>query len=147
MRLNQWLEGIEYQVIQGKINIDVTDVVYDSRKVVKGVVFICIKGINIDSHDFIDECVEKGANVLIVERNIKPISKDVTVIQVQNTRKAMALLSAARFDHPLKKMISIGITGTKGKTTTTYMIKAMLESAGKKVGLIGTAGAMIGDQL
>lgn len=149
MRLKDWLKELTYQVIQGNLEAEVTDVVYDSRKAAPGVVFICMKGTRIDSHDFIPEVTAKGVRVLVVEKPaeaLPAISGDVTVIQVEQAREALALLSAARFDYPLTKMTSIGVTGTKGKTTTTYMIKAILEAAGRKVGLIGTAGAIIGDQ-
>ena len=110
-------------------------------------VFVCIKGTRTDSHDFIPEIVEKGVEVagtIVKDSGFFP--EKVTVIRVENARKALAQLSAARFDHPVRKMVSIGVTGTKGKTTTTYMIKSILEAAGKKVGLIGTAGAVIGDK-
>lgn len=147
MKLRQLLEGLEYEQIQGDVEQDVTGVVYDSRKVVDGSVFICIKGTKTDSHDFAIECVKSGARALIVEQQVLNIPEYVTVIRVANSRTAMAGLAAAWFEYPITKMISIGVTGTKGKTTTTYMIKSILEAAGKKVGLIGTAGVMIGDDL
>ncbi|MEG2349703.1 MAG: UDP-N-acetylmuramoyl-L-alanyl-D-glutamate--2,6-diaminopimelate ligase [Hungatella sp.] len=145
MNLKEWLSGLEYKLIQGEIEIDVEDVIYDSRKAKPGVVFVCMKGTKIDSHDFIADVVNQGVRVLVIEKEITDLPAGVTVISVLHAREALALLSSARFDHPVKKMISIGVTGTKGKTTTTYMIKAILEAAGKKVGLIGTAGAVIGD--
>lgn len=145
MSFKEWLDGVEYHVLQGELDIEVNDVVYDSRKAEPGVVFVCIKGTRVDSHDFIPEVVSKGVKVLVVEQTISDLPQGVTVIQVLCARETLALLAAAKFNHPVKKLISIGVTGTKGKTTTTYMIKAMLEAAGKKVGLIGTAGAMIGD--
>lgn len=145
MSFKEWLDGVEYHVLQGELDVEVNDVVYDSRKAEPGVVFVCIKGTRVDSHDFIPEVVHKGVQVLVVEQDISELPQGVTVIQVLCAREALALLAAAKFNHPVKKLISIGVTGTKGKTTTTYMIKAILEAAGKKVGLIGTAGAMIGD--
>ncbi|MFR5601934.1 MAG: UDP-N-acetylmuramoyl-L-alanyl-D-glutamate--2,6-diaminopimelate ligase [Lachnospiraceae bacterium] len=145
MKLKQWLEGLNYQELQGSLDVEVEDVVYDSRKAVKGAVFVCMKGTRIDSHDFIDEVAEKGVEVLVLERKL-PVPKGVTAILVENGRQTLALLSAARFGHPIRKMTSIGVTGTKGKTTTTHMIKAILEACGKKVGMIGTTGAVIGDQ-
>ena len=90
------------------------------------------------------DVVEKGAPVLVVEHPVEA-PENVTVIQVENGRNALSLLSAARFDYPARKMTAIGVTGTKGKTTTTYMIKAILEAAGQKTGLIGTNGAVIGE--
>lgn len=145
MSFKDWLAGMEYDVLLGSLDVEVTDVVYDSRKAAPHTVFVCMKGSRIDSHEFIPEVVSRGVRALVVEKAPDPLPEGVTVIQVRNAREALALLSAARFDHPIRKMVSIGITGTKGKTTTTYMIKAILQAAGKKVGLIGTAGAMIGD--
>ena len=87
----------------------------------------------------------KGAKTLIVEEAVEA-PEDVTVIQVEDTRYAMAFISAARFGHPAEKLKTIGITGTKGKTTTTYMVKSILENAGYKVGLFGTIEAVIGEK-
>lgn len=149
MRLKNWLEDIRFELLQGNLEEEVADVIYDSRKAAPGAVFVCMKGTRVDSHDYIPEVTEKGVRVLVVEksaRELPTIPEDVTVIRVDQAREALAILSAARFGCPLQKMTSIGVTGTKGKTTTTYMIKAILEAAGKTVGLIGTAGAIIGDK-
>lgn len=146
MKVKEWLGEMEYQLLQGDLETPVQEVVYDSRKAGPGAVFVCIKGTRIDSHDFIPEVVEKGVKALVVEKDLETLPEGTTVIRVSNAREALARLSAARFGYPAKKMTTIGVTGTKGKTTTTYMIKSILEAAGKKVGLIGTAGAVIGDQ-
>lgn len=145
MKFKQWLTEVEYTLLQGDLDVEVKDIVYDSRKAGPGMVFLCMKGTRVNSHDFIPDVVAKGVTVLVVEQETAALPEGITVISVADARAALALLSAARFDHPVKKMISIGVTGTKGKTTTTYMIKAILEAAGKKVGLIGTAGAVIAD--
>ena len=133
-----------YTLLQGSLEMEVDEVVYDSRKAAPGTVFVCMRGANVDSHTFIPDVVEKGAPVLVVEHPVEA-PENVTVIQVENGRNALSLLSAARFDYPARKMTAIGVTGTKGKTTTTYMIKAILEAAGQKTGLIGTNGAVIGE--
>ena len=119
------------------------DVVYDSRKAAAGSVFVCMRGANVDSHKFIPDVIQKGAKVLVTEEVVK-VPEEITVLRVGNGRNALSLLSAARFGYPARKMTTIGVTGTKGKTTTTYMIKAILEAAGEKTGLIGTNGAIIG---
>jgi UDP-N-acetylmuramoyl-L-alanyl-D-glutamate--2,6-diaminopimelate ligase len=142
MQLRKLLEQVDYQVIKGSLDEPVTDIIYDSRKVTKGVAFLCISGTAVDAHRFIPDAVAKGAGVIVVEKSVD-VKADVTVIKVESTRKALALMSAAFFDYPAKKMITIGLTGTKGKTTTTYMIQKMLEEAGKKVGVIGTIGAVV----
>lgn len=120
--------------------------IYDSRKVEEGSLFICIRGAVVDGHKFVPDVVAKGAKVLIVEEAVEA-PEDVTVILVKDTRYAMAFISAAYFGYPAEKLKTIGITGTKGKTTTTYMVKSILENAGYKVGLIGTIEAIIGDKV
>lgn len=138
------LEKIDYEVIQGDVNRDITTLVYDSRKVEQGSLFVCIKGTVVDGHTFAEEVTEKGAAVLVVEDTVE-VAETVTVIKVSDTRVALAYLSAAYFDYPADTLKVIGITGTKGKTTTTYMVKSILENAGHRVGLIGTIEAIIGD--
>ena len=148
MKLSSLLEGIEYQCIQGPLDLDVSEVVYDSRKedLQPGSLFICIEGAVFDGHDYAVTMAERGAKVLIVSKPVEELAdKDVTVIQVENTRYAMAYISAAWFGHPADKLKVIGITGTKGKTTTTYLVKSILENAGFKVGLVGTIETIIGE--
>lgn len=144
--LNDWLKELKYELVQGELEILVKEVVYDSRKAGEETVFVCMKGTNVDSHDFIPTVLAAGTKALVVEREVPGIPEDMTVLKVENGRNALALLSAARFGYPAEKMVTIGVTGTKGKTTTTYMIKSILEACGKKVGLIGTNGAVIGDK-
>jgi UDP-N-acetylmuramoyl-L-alanyl-D-glutamate--2,6-diaminopimelate ligase len=143
MYLDSLLEQSDYTCLQGEVHIPVTELVYDSRKVVEGSVFVCITGAVSDGHDYINEVAEKGAAAVIIEKEAA-VPADVTVIKVPDTRLALAYMSAAYFGHPAKKLTTIGITGTKGKTTTTYMIKSILENTGKKVGLIGTIETIIG---
>ena len=145
MKLTQLLERLEYQCVQGTTDLDVTGIMNDSRKVIEGALFICIKGAVSDGHQYVADVVEKGASVLIVQEDVQ-VPEHVTVIKVSDTRYAMALIAAAWYDYPAEKLKVIGITGTKGKTTTTYMIKSILEAAGHKVGLIGTIEAIIGDK-
>lgn len=145
MKLNQLLERLEYQVIQGHDDADITTLINDSRKVEAGSVFVCISGAVSDGHNYIPDVVKKGAAAIVVERDIE-MPEHVTVIRVADTRYALALMSAAYFGYPAEKLKVIGITGTKGKTTTTYMIKSILDSVGYKVGLIGTIEAIIGDK-
>ena len=144
MNLLSLLEHLEYKCLQGSTEQEVSSVVYDSRKVEEGSLFICIRGAVVDGHKFIPDVVAKGAKTLIVEEAVEA-PEDVTVIQVKDSRYAMALVAAAYYDYPGDKLRVIGITGTKGKTTTTYMVKSILENAGYKVGLIGTIETIIGD--
>lgn len=141
------LQKIDYQCIRGNADTLVSEVVYDSRKITKDCLFICISGYVTDGHTFAKEAVEKGAAVLVVEKDVEvPADSAVTIIRVEDTRYAMAFISAAYFGHPANELKVIGITGTKGKTTTTYLIKSILEGAGYKVGLIGTIETIIGDE-
>ncbi len=146
MRLLDLLEGISWECLQGSTDADVAAVVYDSRKIARGCLFICIEGVKFDGHAFAAEAARKGASVLVVSKPVDGIEdKDITVIKVEDTRYAMAFISAAWFGHPARKLKVIGITGTKGKTTTTYLVKSILENAGLKVGLVGTIETIIGD--
>jgi UDP-N-acetylmuramoyl-L-alanyl-D-glutamate--2,6-diaminopimelate ligase len=146
MYLDNMLEQLEYTCMQGDVHNLVTELVYDSRKVVKDCVFVCITGAVSDGHSYINEVIEKGAAAIIVEKDVE-LTPGVTFLQVADTRLALAFMAAAYFGHPAKKLITVGITGTKGKTTTTYMIKSILENTGKKIGLIGTIETIIGDKV
>ena len=146
MKLTELISKFDYECVCGTLDREITKVIYDSRKICEGCLFICIVGANFDGHSFAAEAVEKGAKVLVVSKDVEvPENADVTIIKVENTRYAMAFISAAYFGNPAEKLKVIGITGTKGKTTTTYMVKSILENAGHKVGLVGTIEIIIGD--
>ena len=145
MKLSKLLEKLEYTVLAGNTDMEISTLVYDSRKVQKDSVFVCISGSVRDAHEFIPDVVKNGAAAVIVEKEVTPV-EGVTYIKVEDTRLALAYMSAAYFDYPAKKIKTIGITGTKGKTTTTYMVKSILESAGIKTGLIGTIESICGDK-
>lgn len=138
------LKDLSYEVLSGDAHTKVTDLVYDTRKVTGQCLFVCIKGAAFDSHEAAEEIVAKGAKVLVVERPIKA-PEGVAVLLVEDTRYALALISAAYFGYPARKLRVIGITGTKGKTTTTFMIRSILEQAGIRTGLIGTIETIIGE--
>lgn len=142
--LEMLLDGLEYECVQGNIERDVTKVVFDSRKIVAGCLFICIEGAKFDGHTAASDAASGGASVIVVQKPVTVADERVTVIRVKDTRYAMACISAAYFDHPAEKLKTIGITGTKGKTTTTYLVKSILENAGYKVGLVGTIEIITG---
>ncbi|NLO10597.1 MAG: UDP-N-acetylmuramoyl-L-alanyl-D-glutamate--2,6-diaminopimelate ligase [Clostridiales bacterium] len=146
MYLDNLLEQLDYTCLQGDAHILVTDLVYDSRKADKGSIFVCIMGTVTDGHDYIPQVIEKGATAIVIEKDIE-LPKGLTVIRVDNARRALAFMSAAYFGHPSDKLTTIGITGTKGKTTTSYMIKSILENTGIRTGLIGTIETIIGDEV
>lgn len=146
MKLTKLLERLEYEVVAGSDQIEITELTNDSRKIVEGSVFVCISGAVFDGHAYVEDVAGKGAAAVIVEKDVEA-PEGVTVIKVADTRYALALTSAAYFGYPADKLKVIGITGTKGKTTTTYMVKSILEGVGHKVGLIGTIEAIIGDKV
>lgn len=145
MRLKELLKDLDYTCVKGNEDRDVSLVVYDSRKICKDCVFVCVKGANFDSHSAALEASQKGAAAVVVEKDVDT-EGDTAVIKVDSTRYAMAFIASASCNEPSKKLKTIGITGTKGKTTTTYLIKSILENAGYKVGLIGTIEVIIGDK-
>jgi len=142
MKISDLLKGFEYKR-NFESDFEITGVEYDSRNVEIGNLFFCISGLKTDGHKFAPMAVEKGAAVLVVTRELE---LDIPQIIVEDDRLAMALLSCRFFGNPAKKLKMIGVTGTNGKTTITYMMKAMLEECGKKVGLVGTIHNMIGDR-
>lgn len=146
MKLDSLLENLDYTLIKGRTDIEIASLISDSRKAAKGCLFVCISGTKSDAHQFVPEVVTAGAAAIVVEKDLR-VSGDVTVIRVENARRAWALLSAAWFGYPAREMTTVGITGTKGKTTVSSMICAILREAGKKAGLIGTIGVVIGDEV
>lgn len=145
MKIKQLLNELQYEVLAGNVETEITTLVYDSRKVETGSVFVCISGSVRDAHEFIAEVAAKGAAAVIVEKDVE-LLPDVTYIKVKDSRLALACMAAAYFDYPAKKLKTIGITGTKGKTTTTYMVKSILEASGIRTGLIGTIESVIGEE-
>lgn len=131
--------------LKGDNTAEVTGVVYDSRKVVKGSVFVCMVGPNFNGHQFVKQAQDAGAAAVVVQEEIQTLS--CAVVRVENTKYALAVLSAAWFGNPAEELTVIGITGTKGKTTVSYMVHSILESAGIHTGIIGTIGTVIGDQI
>lgn len=145
MLLKQLLEGLEYTGPENAEFLDITDVVYDSRKATAGCLFICLCGSSVDSHKYAGIAVQAGASAVVAQHPVE--AGDACVIMVEDTRYAMAVISAAWFHHPADAMSVIGITGTKGKTTVSYMIRSILEAAGIKTGIIGTIGTVIGGRV
>ncbi|MBR4581596.1 MAG: UDP-N-acetylmuramoyl-L-alanyl-D-glutamate--2,6-diaminopimelate ligase [Lachnospiraceae bacterium] len=143
--LRDLLNGLSYTILQGSEDISLTGICMDSRKVQPGNLFLCISGYQVDGHKFIPSALESGAAALIVEKDVE-VPADITVVKVEDARYALAMVSAAWYEHPTKDMTVIGLTGTKGKTTTAHMVKKILEEAGNKVGMVGTNGAFIGDK-
>ncbi|MGN0253483.1 MAG: UDP-N-acetylmuramoyl-L-alanyl-D-glutamate--2,6-diaminopimelate ligase [Lachnospiraceae bacterium] len=147
MKVFELVKDFEYEVINGDLNREISTLVSDNRKLTKDCVFVCIEGANFDGHSVVNDAFKCNAAAVIVMKNVEvPENINTAVIKVKDTREALALASAAYFSYPTKEIKVIGVTGTKGKTTTTYLIKSILENAGYKVGLIGTIETIIGDE-
>jgi UDP-N-acetylmuramoyl-L-alanyl-D-glutamate--2,6-diaminopimelate ligase len=145
MLLNELLKNIDVLNITGNTDTEIRGVTYDSRKALPGYLFVCIDGFATDGHLFAQQAVDNGATALVVEKDVSIIG-EVIIIKVTDTREALAGISARWFGHPSENMRLIGITGTKGKTTSTYMVRSILEKAGNTVGLIGTVANCIGNE-
>lgn len=145
MKLKQLLERMDYRLVQGDSEKEITGVAYDSRVVDKGNLFVCIPGTVTDGHDYIPMALSHGAAAFVVTREVT-VPAEAAVIRVDDAREALALCSAAWFGYPAEKLTTIGITGTKGKTTTAYMVYQMLCGAGIRTGLIGTVENIIGEE-
>ena len=142
MKLIEILKGVNYKLLKGALEIDVTDLCYDSRQYQKNNAFICLEGIDTDGHKYISDVIKKGCKCLIVRKEVE-VKEDITIVKLENTRTSLSHLSANFFSNPQEKLFKIAITGTKGKTSTSFMIKKILEEYGQKVGVIGTLGTII----
>lgn len=145
MKLFEMLEGVDYDLLQGA-DVDIENIVIDSRAVKQGDVFICIEGLSVDGHSFIDGALKAGAAAIVLGKDIalQAIS-GVTVVKTQNTRAAMSTMAGNLYGWPGKSFPLMGVTGTNGKTSCAYFLESILERAGKSVGLIGTVGVKMGD--
>lgn len=150
MRLAEIVSDCEILESRGDLKAEVNEIRYDSRMVQDGDMFIAIEGFKTDGHNYIANSIEQGAKVVVImpdKIDISLIRDDVTVIVTSDTRKFMAMAACNFYNHPSRDFKLVGITGTKGKTTTAYMVKAIMEKAGRKVGLIGTIENMIGKEV
>jgi UDP-N-acetylmuramoyl-L-alanyl-D-glutamate--2,6-diaminopimelate ligase len=146
MQLKEIMRDINYAVLQGKMDENVTGISYDSRKVKPGDLFICIPGLKADGHDFAEQAAERGAAAILVQREIKN-PPSVTMLSTIDCREAMATVASNFFSRPSSEVKTIGVTGTNGKTTCTHLIKAILEEQGAKVGIMGTLYARIDEKV
>ena len=146
MLLRELIKGLDIKSIQGSLDLDIDGIAYDSRKTRQGALFVCVEGTVVDGHLYINDAIENGTKAFLVQKHME-VPEGITLVEVEDTRYGLASVSDAFFEHPSQKFNLIGITGTKGKTTTSYMVKSILAAAGHKIGLIGTVTNLIGDEV
>jgi UDP-N-acetylmuramoyl-L-alanyl-D-glutamate--2,6-diaminopimelate ligase len=146
-QLQELIDLLPNAIIQGNTEVLITDLTQDSRKVIAGTLFVCLSGVKNDGHDYIMQAYRQGAVAVLVEKDVDNIPKALTILKVTNTREAMMVIAPYFFEYPSRKLRMIGVTGTNGKTTTTYLIRSILQQAGFKVGVIGTIQNSIGDRV
>ncbi|WP_027339307.1 UDP-N-acetylmuramoyl-L-alanyl-D-glutamate--2,6-diaminopimelate ligase [Halonatronum saccharophilum] len=146
VKLQDLVKVIDAKEVRGDLDLNIKGISYDSREVSEGYLFVAIKGFKEDGHQFIDDAIKKGANGIIVEKDIDINIKGVSIIKVDNSRQALSKLAAKFYDYPSRDMTIIGVTGTNGKTTTTYLIESVLKALGNQTGLIGTIKNKLGSQ-
>lgn len=146
MQLKELVKDLNIKEINGSLEVEVDSIAYDSRKTKQGSLFVCVEGTVVDGHKYINDAIENGTKAFLVQKHVD-VPEGITTIETDDTRFGLAAVSDAFFGHPSSKLNLIGITGTKGKTTTTYMVKAILEAAGHNMGLIGTVANLIGNQV
>ena len=143
MQLERVIAALAPKDVVGRAPVELTDLAYDAGAVVPGALFFCVPGARADGHDFAADAVARGAVALVVER---PLSLDVPQLVVEDSRRAMATAAEAFFGHPTSELEVAGVTGTNGKTTTAYLLYAILDAAGRKPGLLGTVETRVGDE-
>ncbi len=146
MRLSELLEGLEILEILGDPATEVDAVAYDSRKARRGTLFVCIEGFVTDGHKYVAQAAAQGTRAFLVQKPVE-VPAGATVVRIADTRKGLAHVSDLFFGHPSGRLHMIGVTGTKGKTTTSYMVRGILRAAGRRTGLIGTIANIIGDEV
>ncbi|MCK5594664.1 UDP-N-acetylmuramoyl-L-alanyl-D-glutamate--2,6-diaminopimelate ligase [bacterium] len=146
MKLQKLISVLESFSISGRKDIEINGIAVDSNDIKNGFAFICVKGAKADGHNFVNDAIFRGAVVLIVEKDVEVLA-DITIIKVSNTKKILPVIADTFYDYPSNRMNVIGVTGTNGKTTTTYFIDQIFRKAGHKTGIIGTINYRIGERI
>lgn len=146
MHLTEVIKELDYIEIKGSLDKEIQGIAYDSREVKEGYVFVAICGFTVDGHNYVNMALENGAKVLIVEKAVEVNKEDITIIKVQNSRRALAKISSNYYNRPTEKMNMIGVTGTNGKTSISFLVKSIFEQSGRSIDLIGTIGSVIGNK-
>ncbi|HSH35005.1 UDP-N-acetylmuramoyl-L-alanyl-D-glutamate--2,6-diaminopimelate ligase [Schnuerera sp.] len=143
MKLENIIEGSKYEIYKGNKDIDIHGIEHDSRQISRNNMFIAIKGFTVDGHNYIKEAIKRGANCIVVQKYVKIDKDGVTLVKVDDTLEALARFSSKYYNEPSKKLNLIGVTGTNGKTSTTYLINSIFNKKDEKIGLIGTLGSIM----
>lgn len=138
MKLSDLIKDVNYTVIQGDIDVEIDTLTIDSRKAKEKTLFCCIYGIHTDGHKYIPQAAENGCNAVLCERDVKELPANITAIRVEDTREALSVIAKRFYGNPSEDFTLIGVTGTNGKTSTTYFMESVLNSLGRKTGVIGT---------
>ena len=146
MKLKELIKDLPHRKLLDVDNREITGISFDSRKVREGHLFVAMRGVHLDGHRFLDDALARGAAAVIVERKDVILPSDVPKIVVENGRKALSAVSAAFFGDPSRRMTVVGVTGTNGKTTTTYLLRAVLNACGYSCGLLGTIAYQVGER-
>ena len=141
--LKKLFEGLEYELINSGLEKEYSGIEYDSRKIKKDNIFFALEGSAFDGHNFIEKAIENGAAMIVVSKNVKIYNKEVTYVKVKNSRNIMGKVASVFYGHPEKKVKIIGVTGTNGKTTSTYILESIIG----RVSRIGTVEYKIGDEV
>ncbi|MEO7198416.1 MAG: Mur ligase domain-containing protein, partial [Solirubrobacterales bacterium] len=141
MRLDQLSSGIAGRIVGGDGSEEITDIAFDSARVKPGTLFVCVRGMSADGHDYAPAALDAGARALVTDHEL---DLEVPQIVVADSRRAMGPLAARLFGDPTRELITVGVTGTNGKTTTTFLLRAILEASGLPCGLLGTIKQIVG---
>ena len=141
--MKELFEGIDYQVLNEGQNTKFNDIHYDSRKIKEGDIFVALSGISVDGHNFIAKAIELGAKMIIVSKEVEILDKNVTYIKVEDTRQSLGLIASNFYDWPQNALKIIGVTGTNGKTTSTFILEKLLGRCSR----IGTVEYKIGEEI
>jgi UDP-N-acetylmuramoyl-L-alanyl-D-glutamate--2,6-diaminopimelate ligase len=146
MKLAELIQTVKPLAVEGPVDRDITGITYDSRRVMPGNLFVAMRGVNTDGHRFVEAAIDRGAAAVMLERD-SSLNPRATRIKVRDARQTLALAAARFYDHPSQQLKVVGVTGTNGKTTTAFMVKAIMEAAGMPAGLIGTVQYQIGQRI
>jgi UDP-N-acetylmuramoyl-L-alanyl-D-glutamate--2,6-diaminopimelate ligase len=146
MKLTELIQTVNPLAVEGPVDRDITGITYDSRRVMPGNLFVAMRGEHTDGHRFVEAAIDRGATAIVLERD-SGLNPRATRIKVRDARQTLALASARFYNHPSQQLKVVGVTGTNGKTTTAFMVKAIMEAAGLDAGLIGTVQYQIGQRI